>query len=291
MEDLAAALLANADRVQREVPILLQLRDAVGAPQSLSAAQWVQLYAFALEARPDLIVELGRGNGNSTCVFTHAAQAIPGARVVSIGFDTERAWGTRTEPLVRKILGERWLAQLDVRHEDILGVDFAEVFGAARRVLLFWDAHGRDLGAFLLAHALPHLAHREHVVAVHDVTDGRYEDPGPEYTRADGLPSFWQGPLVSPFHELVPLYDFLSRNQLPYSTAAASLHARSEELRLAFRDVDPSPLDGGHWMWFALEPPPGRDLVFPSFEPSPLRQVRRRLAARGLSIVAPPAED
>ena len=38
-----------------------------------------------------MIVELGRGWGNSTCVFVESARTT-GARVVSIGNDGENAW-------------------------------------------------------------------------------------------------------------------------------------------------------------------------------------------------------
>jgi len=292
MLDLAEALLAQRERVRGDAPLLMQLREAVGAPASLTAAQWLQLYAFALELRPDLIVELGRGNGNSTCVFTQAAAALPRTEVVSIGFDTEQAWTAQTAPRLRGLVSGEWFAPLQVRHEDILAVDFADVFGRAPgRVLLFWDAHGVDLGAFVLSLALPLLEGREHVVAVHDVTDGRHEDPGPAYVRADGLPSVWQGPLVSPFRELVPLYDFLSRNRLPFETAAASLDRRRAELAAAYAGADPYPLEGGHWMWFAVEPPPGRLPAYPPYRSSRLRSLRTRLAARGFSLVAPPAEE
>ena len=50
--------------------------EAVGELTHLSSFQWAQLAAMALEYQPDLIIELGRGKGNSTCVFTEAANII-----------------------------------------------------------------------------------------------------------------------------------------------------------------------------------------------------------------------
>src|SRR5262249_60970035 len=65
---------------------LVALEEAVNAPRDLSPNQWAQLLAFALEFRPTLILELGRGLGNSTCVFTEAANRLPGGfcRVLSL---------------------------------------------------------------------------------------------------------------------------------------------------------------------------------------------------------------
>jgi hypothetical protein len=46
---------------------------AIGHPTDLNLYQWAELGAFALEFRPDLILELGRELGNSTCCFIEVA--------------------------------------------------------------------------------------------------------------------------------------------------------------------------------------------------------------------------
>ena len=46
-----------------------KLAEAVGSLSDLSLYQWAQMGAFALEFKPELILELGRLYGNSTCVF------------------------------------------------------------------------------------------------------------------------------------------------------------------------------------------------------------------------------
>jgi hypothetical protein len=52
---------------------ILSLAQAVDQRSDLLPYQWAQLMAAALDFAPDLILELGRGRGNSTCAFTEAS--------------------------------------------------------------------------------------------------------------------------------------------------------------------------------------------------------------------------
>ena len=81
------------DEVAAASTQLRRLAAAVDRPGDLSSFQYGQLFAAALDFAPTLIVELGRGLGNSTCVFTTAAQACD-ARVVSLCLSN--AWRTGT---------------------------------------------------------------------------------------------------------------------------------------------------------------------------------------------------
>src|SRR5215212_5051802 len=96
-ELLGRALWRHRDRLRLARDRFHRMAEAVGSPVDLDLGQWFQLYAFALEVEPDLVLELGRGYGNSTCVFTEAAQT-SGGRVLSISNDTPSGWATRTEP-------------------------------------------------------------------------------------------------------------------------------------------------------------------------------------------------
>ena len=51
-------------------PRIEALVETIGENTDLTPFQWAQLLAYTLEFKPDLILELGRGAGNSTCVFT-----------------------------------------------------------------------------------------------------------------------------------------------------------------------------------------------------------------------------
>src|SRR5207248_1712314 len=106
--------------------------------------QWNQLLAFALEFRPDLIIELGRGHGNSTCCFLEAARHIEttggSCRVVSLCLSN--TWALETAQRLRSICDASWFGRGNILRKDILEHDFEAELAPARRVFLFWDAHG-----------------------------------------------------------------------------------------------------------------------------------------------------
>ena len=142
------------------------------APTTWPSFQWGQLFAATLDFAPTLIVELGRHRGNSTCVFTTAAQAL-GARVVSLCL-SER-WRTETRPRIGHLVPPSWLSHLEAREEDIAAADFDAIVGDAARVLILWDAHGYHIAEHVLGRLLPAVADRPHLVLAHDVSDVRYE--------------------------------------------------------------------------------------------------------------------
>ncbi len=208
---------------------LVALEQAVGHLSDLSPPQWAQLLAFALEFRPDLVLELGRGLGNSTCVFTEAAHRLsPGpCRVVSL-CDTDY-WGRHTLPKVRKIVPPEWLSPLQALQTDILTFDYEGAFAGTERVFVFWDAHGFDVAECVLGRILPLLETRPHVVAMHDLSDARYLPPSREQYGEAGL---WKGeastgsgarlrfgPFNSELGRATATPDFCGRNRVPLGSA------------------------------------------------------------------------
>jgi hypothetical protein len=77
-------------------------------PLDLPLGNWMELYDLTVALEPDLVLELGRGYGNSTCVFTEAANAV-GFRVVSVGYDSEQA-REGSAPLIEELTGVDWFA-------------------------------------------------------------------------------------------------------------------------------------------------------------------------------------
>lgn len=272
MFDLAVAVHARRSELAEAASDLIRLREAIASPTDLSLAQWLQLYATTLAYQPSLVLELGRGLGNSTTVFTAAATKLPATRVVSIGYDVGQAWRNKTAPELKPLVGDRFFSCLDVRNGDIRDVDFGPIVGDAGRVILWWDAHGADLGWFVLGELLPTLAKRDALVCVHDVSDSLYEGPTTAYHRHDGMPIFWLGDIVSPFQEIYPLVDFLSRNRLDYSTPLRSLAAMRERDEPAWRQLNEAleplaveALREGGWLYFELD---GAE-VFPRYTRDP----------------------
>jgi hypothetical protein len=278
MIELAAALWNQRHRILEAKDRLVQLRAAVNWQGDLDLATWVQLYAFCLEFNPDLIIELGRGYGNSTCIFTETANQLGNTQVISIGYDSEKAWNTQTAPRLAGIVSPEWFKPLRILEQDILETNFSEIVSAGTRILLFWDAHGKELADYVLGDLIRLLRKKDHIVLVHDIEDARYCDVDPAYIRADGLPQIWLGDLVSPFDELFPLYDFLSRNRIAFASPLQSLNRellqneqKCTELQRCW-GLDfptPTPLEAGGWIYFDLRERHGfgltRELIFPKF--------------------------
>jgi hypothetical protein len=246
---------------------LRRLAVAVDGGNDLALFQWGQLFAATVDFAPTLIVELGRHRGNSTCVFTTAAQAL-GARVVSLCLSPR--WRTQTRSRLTGLVPPSWLSHLDAREEDIAAADFEAIVGDAARVLILWDAHGYHIAEHVLGRLLPAVATRPHVVLAHDVSDVRHEAPpappaGERYRLWRG--NDWSGPrlrlghLDSCVEQAVSMVDFTSRNGLTLHTAAEDIQAaigahrfRAEAMERLLGDLW-SPQ--AHWCHFSLNERPG----------------------------------
>jgi hypothetical protein len=255
---------------------LIELRTAVGWPGDLSLAQWLHIYGITREFKPDLVLELGRGYGNSTTAFTQAIADEGHGSVVSVSYDGERAWNTVTREKLERLVPAEWFDRLEIREMDIRDLDVGDLCRGHGRILVWWDAHGADLATFLLSRLPEALNEAAHLICVHDVQDARFEAVVHEYERPDGQPSYWQGYLSSPFEEIVAIYDFLSRNGIPYDTAAASLARFRDEAEAEWTSLRDSlaPLgaaeaaEAGGWMWFSLSSSDWRDLAVPRERPT-----------------------
>jgi hypothetical protein len=250
-------------------------RDAIAAASAqlrrlaaaVSGGNDLALFAAALDFAPTLIVELGRHRGNSTCVFTTAAQAL-GGRVVSLCLSPR--WRTETRPRIDGLVPPSWLSHLDAREEDIAAADFEAMVGDAARVLVFWDAHGYHLAEHVLGRLLPAIADRPHLVLMHDISDARYEvdkaAPTDRYPLWRG--NDWSGPRIRLGHldscveQAVAVTDFTSRNGITVHTAAEDIHAaigahafRVEAMERTLGDLWAA---HAHWIHFSPSEKKGR---------------------------------
>src|SRR5581483_10116008 len=162
-------------------PVLYRLREAVGRPEDMPPQHWAQLFAFTLEYQPDLILELGRGHGNSTCCFLEAARHLQrygsGCRLVSLCRDSH--WEEQTLPRLRPLCEADWFARGRFIQYDITRYDFREVLEEASRVLVYWDAPGFEVAGHLLCELMPKLVDRSHVVVLPHPRDADLDDsPG-----------------------------------------------------------------------------------------------------------------
>lgn len=210
---------------------ILDLFGAVGSRSDLSLFQWSQLLAMTLEYQPDLVVELGRGRGNSTCVFTEAMNLLGtrGGYVISLCLSVD--WEERTRTEVAKCVPPDWFDPLAAVKQDILAFDFQPILQHAKRCLLFWDAHGFDIAECALGKILPLIAGKEHLVVMHDLSDARYASDAHRFYGTNGLwkGNSWSGPRLQIGHidssveQAVAVVDFSSRNRIALHSADESL--------------------------------------------------------------------
>src|SRR3990167_9860766 len=105
------ALLNQKSALKKAKSRLEQLAVAVDHISDSSLAQYAQMFAITLEFKPDLIVEFGRGAGNSTAVFTEAANQLDNCSVISICLSND--WQNKTSHRVAKIVPKPWFDKLD----------------------------------------------------------------------------------------------------------------------------------------------------------------------------------
>lgn len=206
--------------------------DVVGQLTDLTRFQWAQLASMALEFKPDLIIELGRGKGNSTCLFTEAANILGNTRVVSLCLGAGFVEQTLPRLLHGGFVTPGWLKPLECWVTDILFFDFESLLKKYNRVLLFWDAHGFEVASCVLGKILPILQHKEHIVMMHDMSDQRYSSKESlDYNNqilwrgrdTDGA-RIVLGYINSAVPQAVSIVDFSCRNQIDLLTADHSLH-------------------------------------------------------------------
>ena len=273
----ARAIWDNRERIAQALPQLRELRatlhDATGGPRDFVRQQWLQLASVVYAFKPDLIIELGRGYGNSTCAMSFAASLLAPApcRILSLCLSTSFAEVSR--PKLEPRFGSLF-APLTALTGDISGRDFSADLASARRVFVFWDAHGYELAQDLLGGLFRELQDKPHLSVVHDMADLKYMDPDfRRHGSADkwaalgsAPPKYVLGDVGAQYEEGIALVDFFSRNALPFRSAESSYfdelsEKQHRDLKAMFGD-DFSRY--GFWYSFSLnERSDGQALTFP----------------------------
>ncbi|MBI4534464.1 MAG: hypothetical protein HY711_11015 [Candidatus Melainabacteria bacterium] len=263
--DIAASCLtANASEIAEAMPMFTTLSMAVGRPGDLSIAQWAHLYALILQYRPDVIVELGRGYGNSTCVFALAAQKLINTRVLSFCLSDD--WEQRTVPAIKDLVDDCFFENLQINNGDFTTVSFNELVKPGQRVLLFWDAHGYQVAEFVLSNVMPVFADNEHLIVMHDITDNRYCGMSKSY----GDKPFWSSMdeyyrrgtnfyniswLTGVVDQAIPVLDFCFRNDITLHSADKDVQEQIDPVtRAKLAEQLPPEIFPQlyHWAYFTL---------------------------------------
>jgi hypothetical protein len=248
---------------------------AVNDPISLSLYQYAQLLASVLEFRPSFILELGRGAGNSTCLFTEAAHHLSLGPHSVLSIDQNDEWRRGAVPRLKKRLPESWFSALDAVQHDILAFDFKAALDRAERIVVFWDAHGFDVAECVLGAVLPEIAAKPHLVLMHDISDTRYGGPDVMNYGGNGIwkgtdfggPRLKLGHIDSAVEQAISLIDFATRNGMPVHSADHDLHGFDAAAIAELRELQGDLFSlSAHWCHFALSEA-RNPLTFPAFRP------------------------
>ena len=228
---IASAMWTHREALKQKRSSIVELLDAVGHPEQFNLVQAMALLAFSLEFQPDLILELGRGHGNSTAVSTEAANllGLNKCRVTSLCLTS--FWQLETAGRIGRLRGEDWFAPLTAVRADIRSYDYERLFSDRSRVLVFWDAHGYGVAECVLGGILPLLARKTTYVLMHDMSDARYLHPaqlaydGQRLWRGNNWTGRYVqlGNLFSNVEQSVAIVDFSSRNHLELTSLTHSL--------------------------------------------------------------------
>ena len=260
----AQSLLKNRSLIANNKSEIGSLIKCVGMPGDLSPYQWAQLITFAYEFKPDFILELGRGYGNSTCALNEACQLLKPHSCEVLSLCISRLWDRHTLPKLKKEISDDWFQTLTTKKANILTFDFESVLRNKNRVIVFWDAHGFEVANVVLGYILPLLRDKMHLVIMHDLSDTRYLEKSVRCYGNFGLwmgRNDWSGPRVqvgyiqSCVEQFIAIIDFCSRNELKLHSSDESYHtelsdSQMEELRTSLGEEYVS--KNGHWFWFTL---------------------------------------
>ena len=296
----AAAYYNQRQSLAASAQRLHVLQEALNDPFFLSRFQWAQWFAYTLDYKPDLILELGRENGNSTTVFCQAVYENRHGRVVSLCLSDN--WQKQTVPRLKSVVEPDWFDCLDARIGDMRLENPQALLGDAKRVLVLWDAHGFEIADFVLGGLLPFLANREHMILVHDISDLRYTGKTLEYQGTELWKGMkWQkytkkyesrlylGWIDTIVEQAFAIVDFLTRNKGELLSADDSFHreiGQDQQKADEMRRVVPADLwsTEAHWAYFSLNYLSG-PYTFPKFIlPSPATAMDLQIVANVHSL-------
>jgi len=260
------------------------LSDAVDYPNDLRPYQWAQLSAMALDFKPDLILELGRDRGNSTCMFTEVSNQLHNeCHVVSICISNIFDKDTKVRLKERGVTSDKWYRNLTTHVHDILTFEYESLLNQYQRIIVFWDAHGYAVANCVLGKLLPLLENKEHLILMHDICDARYHrKDATEYQDILWCSNSFDGRMIrlgnlfSSVEQLVAITDFSSRNDMELNTADHSFNQYFSQYPVQQEELSSilNPLlirSYGQWAYFSLN---GLDkpIHYPLYDVSKIRK-------------------
>ena len=260
---VSQALWNQRNSIVKHGDRLRELIYLTNSKNDLSTYQWGQLFTITLEFQPDVIIEVGRGHGCSTTLFTEAANLLQehGTQVVSIC--PSQMWARYTSSRINEKSHKHWSVPLQILTTSLDKVDVQEITKHASRVLVFWRDSQPETTRSILTRLLPEICTKPHMVIVHGITDTRYQggEQKTGYRLWEQGISGWRlrlGDIDCDQNHIIPLVDFAARNRISLKSAEHDLRcglAKKNEMvewfqanwgQTSFFSLQ------AHWYWFSL---------------------------------------
>ncbi len=278
----AQSLMKNQKIILNHKSEIKDLINAVGRTSDLTPSQWVQLMSFIYEFKPDLILELGRGYGNSTCAFNEVCQLLKPEHCEVLSLCISDDWDDITVPNLQKIVPKEWFSTITALNANILTFDFEMALKGKERIVLFWDAHGFDIAEVILGNILPRIKDRANLIIMHDLSDSRYAGDTARFYGENGIwkgkndwsgPRFQLGYVNSCVEQAIAAIDFCNRNNIILHSSDESYHTEIDALQFKslVDHLGPELVSrNGHWFWFSLSEAT-EELTFPRIKKNNIR--------------------
>ena len=169
-----------------------------------------------------------------------------------------------------------WFEPLTAEVCDLLKYDYQRALAGAKRVMVFWDAHGFDIAECVLGVIAPIVADRPHVFLMHDMTDTRYASGSTGYEgqrlwhgENAGTSRFRLGNIDSAVAQAISAQDFTARNRITLDSADHSIDLELNQVPGRVQEIQTLLGDElfamqAHWFWPSLNEHPG-PYTFPRF--------------------------
>ena len=232
-----AALASEINFLEHSAHELREILEKINDPTTFSLSQALCLTALIRSRKPDILIDLGTGNGNSAAIAAYAFETIQSAAKVHT-FDIDRSWLEDAGPKLPDSIGTHVVSHKG----DLTLFDFGPLLVHSKSAIVFWDAHGHEIAEKVLSEIMPKIWQLPHIVLCHDISDNRFQS---REQRAYGNRPPWRGMnyyyraeptnYVNVGHfqtivdQVIPIMDFCFRNSVDLQSCdyAVSLLATS----------------------------------------------------------------
>ena len=249
-------ILLNFGKDARILEQIDRVLEIVNSPNELTRLQAYTLAAITVARSPNVVLDLGTGLGNSAAVF---GTLCPTAKTYT--FDIDNKWARITLP---KLIKYGFAPNVEPVVGDMTKLDFSKFIGDAKSVVVFWDAHGFSIADLVLAHILPIIAGRQHIVLCHDVSyinrnfldyNGKTIWRGTDayYSPNSNMSYVVAGWAMSVAEQVISIFDFCERNEMSFHSVDVAMGIEDKNAFAELgRVLGISPMAAFHMGYFTM---------------------------------------